>query len=109
MAAKKTTSPPASQEPPPDTAAQASPPAEWTDPHQCLRCESERHGPPIAEQTQAYSDIDDKTGRPYTHIIRSRVKCLDCGQIRMVRSYRNESPAGGRGKKASSHLQQAAP
>ena len=36
---------------------------------------------------QEYSGVYD--GKPYTHIIRRRVVCTDCGQHRMDRNYEN--------------------
>lgn len=35
----------------------------------------------------------DANGRPYTHIVRKRTKCLKCGQARIDRMYENKRPA----------------
>ena len=36
---------------------------------------------------QAFRGVHN--GQPFTHIVRRRTKCLDCGQFRVDRAYEN--------------------
>jgi hypothetical protein len=58
-------------------------------PSQCPNkdCRSTRRGPYRSREVQAFAG--EHNGRPYTHIVRRRTVCLDCGQARIDRSYEN--------------------
>ncbi|KKL70280.1 hypothetical protein LCGC14_2106490 [marine sediment metagenome] len=52
-----------------------------------LRCGSTRRSDYYGKIEQASRGRHD--GQPFTHIARRRTKCLDCGQLRVDRSYEN--------------------
>ncbi len=56
-------------------------------PSQCRQCGStEREA--LQTNTQEFGGIDGE-GRKYTHIIRRRVRCKSCGQVRIDRELAN--------------------
>ena len=57
-------------------------------PSRCPRCGSTRRSEYWGKTVQEYAGIDPE-GRPYTHIIRRRCRCLDCGQVRIDKTYEN--------------------
>ena len=58
-------------------------------PSHCPKCGSARRGPYRAKQVQEFHSTDSATGEPFTHIIRRRTVCLDCGQHRVDRALEN--------------------
>ena len=57
------------------------------EPSRCKRCGSTRRGDYYGKTEQAFQGVQD--GLPFTHIVRRRTKCLDCGQVRIDRAYEN--------------------
>jgi len=56
-------------------------------PSRCRRCGSTRRGDYYGKTEQAFRGEQD--GLPFTHIVRRRTKCPDCGQVRVDRAYEN--------------------
>jgi hypothetical protein len=63
------------------------------EPSRCKRCGSTRRSDYYGKTEQAFQG--EYNGRPYTHIVRRRTKCLGCGQIRIDRTYENRPYTGG--------------
>jgi len=59
------------------------------EPSRCKRCGSTRRSDYYGKTEQAHRG--EYNGRPYTHIVRRRTKCVDCGQLRIDRFYENRS------------------
>lgn len=58
-------------------------------PSQCPACGSSERGPFVGNPVvQEFAGLTDR-GNPYTHIIRRRCECANCGQIRIDRSFEN--------------------
>ena len=57
------------------------------EPSRCKRCGSTRRGDYYGKTEQAFRG--EHNGQPFTHIVRRRTKCLDCGQVRIDRAYEN--------------------
>ena len=57
------------------------------EPSRCRRCGSTRRGDYYGKTEQAF--CGKHNGQPFTHIVRRRTKCLDCGQVRIDRAYEN--------------------
>jgi len=57
------------------------------EPSRCRRCGSTRRGDYYGKTEQAFRGKHN--GQPFTHIVRRRTKCLDCGQTRIDRAYEN--------------------
>lgn len=57
------------------------------EPSRCRRCGSTRRSDYYGKTEQAFRG--EHNGQPFTHIVRRRTKCLDCGQIRVDRAYEN--------------------
>lgn len=67
-------------------------------PSRCPQCDSTKRGPYLSRQEQEYSGTHD--GQPYTHIVRRRCECRDCGQMRIDRTFENHpQPAAARSRK----------
>ena len=60
-------------------------------------CGSTERGPYLDRTEQAYDGLID--GKPYTHIVRRRCRCLACGQLRIDRTYERRSKPKGRKKR----------
>lgn len=56
-------------------------------PSRCPQCGSTERGPYLSSTEQPYPGIHD--GAPYTHIVRRRVQCQGCGQMRIDRTFEN--------------------
>lgn len=54
----------------------------------CEKCGSTERTPYFNRHEQAIAGLDGE-GDPYTHIIRRRTKCLECGQHRIDRHHEN--------------------
>lgn len=64
-----------------------------TTPSRCASCGStERETLQTTEQD--HGGVDDQ-GEPYTHIIRRRVRCTACSQVRIDRTYENRAKPRG--------------
>jgi len=57
------------------------------EPSRCRRCGSTRRSDYYGKTEQAFRG--EHNGQPFTHIVRRRTKCLDCGQLRVDRAYEN--------------------
>ena len=57
------------------------------EPSRCRRCGSTRRGDYYGKTGQAFRG--EHNGQPFTHIVRRRTKCLDCGQVRIDRAFEN--------------------
>ena len=55
------------------------------EPSRCKRCGSTRRSDYYGKTEQAFRG--EHNGRPFTHIVRRRTRCLDCGQLRIDRAY----------------------
>jgi len=55
----------------------------------CPVCQSERRERYFKTTTQAFAG--EYEGRRFSHIIRRWTRCLDCGQVRIDRSYEDRS------------------
>lgn len=53
------------------------------------KCGSTRRASYFNRQVQTLVGLDAK-GRPYTHLVKRRTACLDCGQHRVDRHYENK-------------------
>ena len=51
----------------------------------CPKCGSTKRAPYHNRHEQPFASIDGD-GQPYTHIVRQRTHCLDCGQCRVDRT-----------------------
>ena len=60
------------------------------EPSRCRRCGSTRRSDYYGKTEQAF--CGEHNGQPFTHIVRRRTKCLDCGQSRIDRAYENRPP-----------------
>ena len=67
------------------------PPADviTVDPSRCRRCGSTRRSDYYGKTEQAFRG--EHNGQPFTHIVRRRTRCLDCGQLRVDRAYENRA------------------
>lgn len=54
----------------------------------CRVCAGEKFSAPVQISELAFAGTDE-SGDPYTHILRSIVKCKTCGQARVVTRYEN--------------------
>lgn len=54
----------------------------------CPKCECTSRTAYTSKVEQAFAGTDEH-GHPYTHIIRRRTSCTDCGQHRIDRFYEN--------------------
>jgi len=61
------------------------------EPSRCPRCGSTRRSDYYGKTEQTFRG--EHGGRPFTHIVRRRTKCLDCGQTRIDRAYENRPEA----------------
>lgn len=78
----------------PKDASKDKPPVTTVEESRCPRpeCQSTRRGSYYGTTEQEHRGLDDD-GKPYTHIVRRRTKCLDCGQGRIDRTYENRAEA----------------
>ncbi len=56
-------------------------------PSACPKCGSTKRGPYLDRHVRAYTGL--MNGQPYTHIVRRRVRCADCAQMRIDRTFEN--------------------
>ena len=85
----QTTTKPRRGRPPGQTMAPA--PAVVTVPtSRCPKCDSTERTPYFGCTEQEHDGVDEK-GRPFTHIVRRRTRCLNCGQARIDRSHENRA------------------
>ena len=75
----------------PKGSTNADPDVNTVEPSRCKRCGSTRRGDYYGKTEQAFQGVQN--GLPFTHIVRRRTKCLDCGQVRIDRAYENR-PGG---------------
>ncbi len=61
----------------------------------CPICQSTRRSEYEGRMVQPYAGMQN--GSPYTHIVRRRTRCLDCGQVRIDRTFENH-PANVQGE-----------
>lgn len=54
----------------------------------CPKCGSTNRAAYTSKNVQAFASLDSH-GQPYTHIIRQRTSCTDCGQHRIDRTLEN--------------------
>jgi len=61
------------------------------EPSRCVnpQCLSTRRSDYWGKTVQEYAGLTPG-GMPYTHIVRRRCKCLDCGQVRVDKTFENE-------------------
>lgn len=52
-------------------------------------CASTNRGPYLDRHVQEYAGLTPD-GKPYNRIVRRRCQCLDCGQMRIDRTFENE-------------------
>ena len=71
----------------PKGSTNADPDVNTVEPSRCQRCGSTRRGDYYGKTEQAFQGVQN--GLPFTHIVRRRTKCLDCGQVRIDRAYEN--------------------
>ena len=57
------------------------------EPSRCPLCGSTRRSDYYGKTEQAFRG--EHHGQPFTHIVRRRTKCLNCGQLRVDRFYEN--------------------
>lgn len=57
----------------------------------CQRCQSTNRNPYTSRVEQAYAGTT-LGGQPYTHIVRRRTSCADCGQHRIDKHYEFRRP-----------------
>jgi hypothetical protein len=55
-------------------------------PTKCTKCGSAKRGPYYARHVQVYGGVLPD-GRKYGRIVRQRCRCIQCGQVRIDRSY----------------------
>ena len=63
------------------------PPVVTMTPSRCGKCGSTNRGPYFGRTEQAVKTVHD--GVAYTHVVRRRVRCADCGQVRLERTPEN--------------------
>lgn len=59
----------------------------------CPSCGSTRRGPYLDKHVQEFAG--EHAGEPFTHIIRRRVRCADCGQLRIDKTRENRPDDDG--------------
>lgn len=64
------------------------PPVNQVEESRCPKCDSTEREDYHNSTEQEFGGTDPK-GKPYTHIVRRRTKCVACGQERIDRSYEN--------------------
>lgn len=60
-------------------------------PFGCPACGSKNRGPDLHTAEQEYAGTT-AAGDPYTHILKTRVACADCGQHYILRKYEHREP-----------------
>lgn len=58
------------------------------EPSRCPKCGSTQRAAYCSKHEQAFGGLDP-AGQPFTHIIKQRTHCLDCGQHRVDRTLEN--------------------
>ena len=71
----------------PKGSTNANPDVNIVEPSRCRRCGSTRRGDYYGKTEQAFRG--EHNGQPFTHIVPRRTKYLDCGQLRVDRTYEN--------------------
>lgn len=76
----------------PEGSRNKSYPEALVEPSRCPKCGSTNRSAYLSKHEQTFAGLD-ASGQPYTHIIRQRTSCDDCGQHRIDRTLENRPAA----------------